>query len=119
MLLRSYTGTDMQSHSQEYEDIPNGLVSVDLSEGAQFQGQSFDGISIRAIKPGTFSDFHNPPRRLMMITLSGEAEIGYGDGTTRRLKAGDVHVEDDTTGQGHTFKVMGDVPRVTLIIPLK
>jgi quercetin dioxygenase-like cupin family protein len=113
MFIRSYTGTDGQLHPQEYDDIPNGRINVDLSEGQP------QGLSIRAIPPGHFRDFHNPPRKVMMVTLSGEGEIGYGDGTKRRVKAGDIHFEDDVTGQGHTFGVVGDKPRVTLVIPVK
>jgi quercetin dioxygenase-like cupin family protein len=109
MFLRSYTGSDGQSHGQVYEDVPNGLVSLDTSED----------ITIISIPSGSARDFHNTPNKKFMITLSGEAEVEYGDGKKQRLKAGDIHYEEDVSGQGHKFKVVGDKPRVTLVIPIK
>jgi len=51
--------------------------------------------------------------------LSGEAEIGLGDGTTRRLGSGDVNMAEDLTGHGHTTQVVGQGPRVTATIHLE
>ena len=53
-----------------------------------------------------------------MITLSGEVEIGLGDGTVHRFGAGHVNLAEDLTGQGHTTRVVGNVARVTATIPL-
>ena len=53
-----------------------------------------------------------------MITLQGGAEIGIGDGTVKRFGPGDVLLADDLTGRGHTTKAVGDVPRVSVAIPL-
>ncbi len=109
MFLHSYTGADGKSHPKEYEDAPIGKISIDDAEG----------IAIRTFVAGTFIDWHNTPRRCYMVTLGGEAEIGYADGTKKRMKPGDVHFEDDVTGQGHTFRVIGDKPRITLVIPVR
>lgn len=110
MFLHSYVGSDGQSHPKEYDEPPIGKLEIEDPEG----------IRITAFPAGTFEDWHNTPRRLFMVTLAGgEAEIGYRDGQTRRMKPGDIHFEDDVTGQGHTFKVIGDGPRVTLVIPVK
>ena len=109
MFIHSYTGSDGQSHPKEYDEVPIGKLEID----------DVEGVRVHAFPTGTFIDWHNTPRRLFMVTLSGEAEIGYGDGQTRRMKPGDIHFEDDVTGQGHTFRVIGDAPRVTLVIPIK
>ena len=53
-----------------------------------------------------------------VITLSGEVEIGLGDGTIHRFGPGHVNLAEDLTGQGHTTRVVGDQPRVTAVIPL-
>ena len=53
------------------------------------------------------------------ITLSGEAEIGLGDGTIHRLGSGDVHMAEDLTGHGHTTRVVGQGPRVTATMHLE
>ena len=50
--------------------------------------------------------------------LSGEGEIGLGDGTAHRIGPGRVMLVEDLTGQGHTTRVTSSVPRVTVAIPL-
>jgi uncharacterized cupin superfamily protein len=74
------------------------------------------GVVFRAAEPGRFSDWHNAPRRQWIITLSGQAEIGLGDGTVQRLGPGDVNMAEDLTGRGHTTRVVGNAPRVTATI---
>ena len=74
--------------------------------------------SFAATAPGNFIDWHTAPRRQFVITLSGEVEIGLGDGTVHRFGAGHVNLAEDLTGQGHTTRVVGDEPRVTATIPL-
>ncbi len=41
-----------------------------------------------------------------------------GDGSVRRIGPGQVMLVEDLTGQGHTTRVTGSVPRVTVAIPL-
>ena len=50
-------------------------------------------------------DWHPAPRRQYVIILTGQLEIGLGDGTTRRFGPGDARLVEDTTGQGHTTRV--------------
>ena len=69
-------------------------------------------------EPGKFIDWHVAPRRQFIITLSGQVEIGLGDGTLRYFGAGDVMLADDLTGQGHTTRAYGDEPRISVAIPL-
>ena len=77
------------------------------------------GVVFRSSPPGRFSDWHLAPRRQYIITLSGEAEIGLGDGTIQHLGPGDVNMAEDLTGHGHTTRVVGDVPRVTATVHLE
>jgi hypothetical protein len=50
-----------------------------------------------------------------IFILSGQMEIGIGDGTTRRFGPGDVVLADDRTGKGHTTRSLG-VPRVSATV---
>jgi hypothetical protein len=43
-----------------------------------------------------------------VIILSGELEIGLGDGTFRRFGPGDARLVEDTTGRGHTTRTIGE-----------
>ncbi len=46
-------------------------------------------------------DWHNPPRPLLVLWLTGEVEFETSDGNIRRLPAGSVVLAEDTTGKGH------------------
>jgi hypothetical protein len=45
--------------------------------------------------------WHNPPRRMVVIWLTGEVEFETSDGDIRRVSAGSVVLAEDTTGKGH------------------
>jgi quercetin dioxygenase-like cupin family protein len=108
-ISRLFTGSDGQTHIEQMslENHPE-LGTMQKAEGIQF----------RVMPAGTFMDWHPAPRRQFVITLSGEVEIGLGDGTFHRFGAGHVNLAEDLTGQGHTTRVVGDQPRITATIPL-
>lgn len=110
MFVRIYTGDDGQTHFEDL-DLPSDRA---IHSGMQVT----PGVNFRRFEPGYFSDWHTAPRRQYVITLSGEMEIGIGDGTKRRFGAGDVLMADDLTGQGHTTGVVGDQPRISVTIPI-
>ena len=109
IITRIYTGDDGQSHMEDFDlaDHPNleSLLSV-------------TSLVFRIHEPGRFSDWHRESWRNYIITLSGEGEIGLGDGTAHRIGPGRVMLVEDLTGQGHTTRVTSSVPRVTVAIPL-
>ena len=107
--IRLYTGDDGETHCEERDaaDMP-ALPSP----------QAASRISFHTYQPGHFSDWHPAPRRQYVITLAGEGEIGLKDGSTYRLRPGDVNLAEDTTGGGHTTRVVSSVPRITVQIPL-
>ena len=108
-ISRLYTGEDGQSH---FEDL-------DLTtHEAMTSPQAAKSIAFREAEAGRFSDWHNAPRRQYVITLTGEMEIGLGDGTLRRFGPGEGVLAEDLTGQGHTTRVSGDGPRTSMTIPL-
>ena len=109
-IFRLYSGDDGESHMEE-------LVLASHPELTALQGAK--GVVFRSTPPGSFSDWHTAPRRQYIITLSGEAEIGLGDGTIHRLGPGDVNMAEDLTGHGHTTRVVGQVPRVTATIHME
>ena len=71
---RMYTGDDGQTH---YEGI-------DLSATPPWtSGQPTTDITFREIPVGNFASWHPAPRRQYVIILSGQLEIGFGDGSKR------------------------------------
>ena len=85
----------------------NGKVTVDVTS-LQFRRTSLDYDL----------PFHTAPRRQYVITLSGESEVEFGDGTKVRLYPGHILLAEDTTGQGHISRAIGTEDRLSLFIPL-
>ncbi len=109
-ISRLYTGADGQTHIEwlDFETHPE-LATLQRASGIQF----------RTSDVGYFLDWHPAPRRQFVITLSGEVEIGLGDGSVHHFGAGHVNLAEDLTGQGHTTRVVGNEPRLTAVIPLE
>ena len=110
MFFRLYPGDDGQSHLEE--------LDLDAGEARWHAMQHATGITFRRSEPSEFLDFHPAPRRQWIITLSGQVEIGTGDGTVQLFGPGDAMLAEDVTGQGHTRRVVSSVPRVSAAIPL-
>jgi len=108
-IYRMYTGTDGKSHYEEQSITAHPALA---------KPQATRNIVFAQQPSGTFLDWHPAPRRQYVILLSGEIEIGFGDGTVRRFGPGDARLVEDTTGQGHTTRYLGDGPVVTAVIPL-
>jgi hypothetical protein len=107
--FRLYTGTDGQSH----------IEPIDLSRTSEWTaGLATTNITFREVRAGNFQDWHPAPRRQFVIILSGQLEIGLGDGTKHVFGPGDARLVEDTTGRGHTTAVYGNQPCVTATIPL-
>jgi hypothetical protein len=108
-LFRLYTGSDGQSH---FETIALGQTP-DWAKGVPTTQ-----IAFREDPVGRFIDWHPAPRRQFVIILSGQLEIGLGDGTKHIFGPGDARLVEDTTGKGHTTRVHGGQPCLTATIPL-
>ncbi len=94
MYVRLYTGQDGQSHMEEM-DMENDSTGYSIVQTAT-------EIEFRNNVPDYLTGWHNAPTRQYVITLSGSADIGVGDGTVRTFGPGDVLLAEDLTGQGHT-----------------
>ena len=116
--VRVYTGDDGKSHIEDFDPPFEPFVDVEGAHGEGTPMEKATGITIRRGAPGYFLDYHTAPRRQYTVTLSGEVEIATGDGTVRRCGPGDVLLAEDLTGEGHTTRVIGQEPRVYLVIPL-
>jgi hypothetical protein len=99
-IIRVYAGDDGESHFEELDP-----ASCPIQPAIEME--------FRPMPVGYFNDWHPAPRRQYVVSLSGEAEVGIGDGTVRRFRPGDVLVAEDTTGRGHTTRTIGDQPHWT------
>ena len=108
-IFRMYTGSDGQSHLEEQTISAHPILE---------QERSTVHIQFRELPIGTAVDWHTAPRRQYVIVLAGQLEIGFKDGTTRRMNPGDATLAEDTTGSGHTTRVSSSTPAVAAIVPL-
>ena len=107
--FRLYSGPDGQSHVEP--------IDYEKAEGWK-TGLPTTKISFSEWPVGRFLDWHPAPRRQFVIILSGQLEIGLGDGTKQVFGPGDARLVEDTTGKGHTTRVVGNERCVTATIPL-
>ena len=108
-IYRLYAGDDGHSHIEE----------TSLADHPELtDAQAAQSITFRESPPGNFIDWHPAPRRQYIISLSGQIEIGLGDGSTFIYGPGDARLVEDTSGQGHTTRVVGDQPSLTAVVPL-
>ena len=102
-LVRAYSGSDGESHLEiqsesqfDFVERDNTRTTVEDATGVVF-----------ALRPdGYFSDFHNAPRRQYVLYLQCSVEIGLGDGSSLIMEPGDVLLAEDTTGRGHSSRVV-------------
>src|SRR5688572_11800714 len=96
-ILRIVNGDDGQSHLEDIE--PTFEPQGDRSE--QMVLPASGGIIIRRFDPKRSNDWHPAPGRVCVYTVSGAVEIEIGEGSVRRLEAGDILIAEDVEGQGH------------------
>tara|TARA_B100001250_G_scaffold341400_1_gene309374 strand:- start:8925 stop:9308 length:384 start_codon:yes stop_codon:yes gene_type:complete len=77
-----------------------------------------EGAIFRTSQPEVAMDFHNAPRRQIVVPLQGEVEIETGDGDSRVISAGMALLADDVNGQGHKSKFSpNDAVTLFLLLP--
>ncbi len=115
-VTRLYTGDDGESH---FEDIEVPFEESGLG-GAMSSRLPATGVVFRETGDDYDYDWHNAPRRQYILMLSGGGvEIEVGDGTTRRFRAGDILLAEDTTGRGHISRAIDPEPRVSVFVTLE
>jgi len=104
--VRIWTGQDGNSLFEEgMIDLPKGERGDILSEIV-----ATSSISFRETKSGGTFAPHDAPTRQFVITLSGTLEFETATGATFLIRPGDILLAEDTTGTGHSWKLMDDKP---------
>jgi hypothetical protein len=108
--VRLYADENGESH---FEDMTGTLEAVDFAPPAP-------PLNVLSLFPATScgllgapSDWdgqipHPAPSRQVLCTVRGEYAIRASDGTERRFPPGSVLLLEDTTGRGHSSRVVGD-----------
>lgn len=118
-ITRFYTNEDGESTFSEIE-IPINYRRVDADGNVIFLADAFSSPRVRFVElpRGYDHDWHNAPRRQIVILLSGTVEVQTSDNQVRRWRAGDVVLADDVSGKGHqTRAIDGSVGMVYIPLP--
>lgn len=114
-VVRIYTGDDGESH---FEDLNIVLEGAGAGLGRVSSPWPAKHVIYREVGGDYQLDFHNAPRRQLVVNLTGPVDIEVGDGTVRRLGPGSVLLAEDLTGRGHISRAVDGQPRTCLLIPL-
>ena len=116
---RLYANSDGES---QFQDLNKELNPVEFAASAPpLYLSAFSPatqFSFFAAPVGWQSDWHPSAGRNLFVVISGEWEITAGDGETRRFGSGSVLLVEDTTGKGHTSRVIGDEDSLALLVQL-
>lgn len=111
--VRIYADERGESHFEDVDVAAPPSGSADLSDMLPATGAFF-----RRGAPDAVRDWHNAPRRQLVIALSGQFEVEASDGEVRRFGPGEILLADDTTGKGHITRTVGGQERHMLFVPL-
>ena len=107
-IYRIYKGEDNRSHIEKLPPENPFWKSVKTASTMFF----------KEFPPGTFLDWHPAPRKQIVIILSGRLENTFRDGSSHTFNPGDVRVIEDTMGEGHITRVVGDETVLEAVVPL-
>ncbi len=111
---------DGVTHFREL-DLPDTVVPSEpgVPELVHSAGLPVDRVHFLTVRDGTLTpDWHTPPRRQVVVFLTGWARLEVGDGEVRTFSPGSAVLVEDLTGAGHvTTHEPGD--QAVLVIPLE
>jgi hypothetical protein len=104
--VRIWTGTDGNSLFEE------GMIGLPKGERGDILSEvvAAASISFRETRSGSAFAAHDAPTRQLVITLSGTLEFKTVTGATFLIRPGDILLAEDTTGSGHSWKLIDDKP---------
>jgi len=104
--VRIWTGDDGNSHFDDgHIDLPKG------ERGDMLSGLSeVVSISFRETHAGGVFEWHDAPNRQFVITLSGTLDFQTREGKHFTLGPGEILLAEDTTGSGHSWRLVDDQP---------
>jgi hypothetical protein len=116
---RLYASDDGESHFEQIEvklsltEYAPPAPPLELSEmrtAAQF--------GFMNAPAGWSSDWHLSSARNLFFVLTGEWEVTASDGESRRFRVGSVLLVEDTSGKGHSSRVVSETDSLAAMVEL-
>jgi hypothetical protein len=105
-----------------FADEDADLTSVEFAPGIPnlFLSSTFTAskVSFFGAPARWKSDWHPSSGRHLFVVLSGTWEVTASDGESRTFSANDVLLVEDTTGKGHSSRVISEEDSVALLVEL-
>ena len=115
---RLYSDATGESH---FEDVTVDLTSTDLVSSAPpvdiSEPTPAAEFAFMNTPAGWSSDWHPSTARNFFVVLGGEWEVTASDGETQRFATGDALLVEDTTGKGHSSRVIAESLAVLVRLP--
>ena len=105
--IRLWTGEDNNSYFEEGEIDLNLKNDRGDSLSSVFTTQT---ISFQETSEGGKYDWHNDPVRQIVITLTGTLDFVTRNNEHFTINPGDILLAEDSTGTGHSWKLIGSAP---------
>ncbi len=104
--VRIWTGDDGDSYFEE------GAIELPKGERGDVLSGTVDTttISFRETQAGGAFEWHDAAVRQFVVTLSGTLRFETRSGAHFTLRPGDILLAEDTTGTGHSWKLVDDEP---------
>jgi len=104
--VRIWTGQDGNSYFEEGAiELAGGARGDMLSGKTRTTSVSFQETA----SGGTFA-WHDAPARQFVITLSGTLDFQTRNGEHFMIRPGDILLAEDTTGSGHSWRLVDEQP---------
>jgi hypothetical protein len=104
--IRIWTAEDGNSRFEE------GIIDMPRGERGDVLSGTFPvaSISFRETRAGGAFEWHDAPVRQFVVTLSGTLDFQTRAGAHFILRPGDILLAEDTTGSGHSWRLIDDEP---------
>ena len=108
-IVRLYSDADGESH---FEDLEIELDLTDYAPPAPLlylsKATPANQFAFMKASAGWSSDWHPSSARNMFFVLSGEWQVTASDNESRTFSVGSVLLVEDTTGKGHSSRVISE-----------
>jgi hypothetical protein len=102
---------DSDGHARFFDEEPD-FEPIETAPGAPPIGIAAigsSGVSLGRLPAGWEADYHPTPQVEWWVQTAGEVEVTPKGGEPRVLRPGDVYCFENTIGEGHRIRVLGDI----------